>query len=75
MIEASETFGGSWPYEPHYFSGRGFRQHYVDEGGEGPDETFVCLHGEPTWGYIYRNFIPRLSELGRVVVSQGYINE
>ena len=26
------------------------------------------MHGEPTWGYLYRNFIPRLSKRGRVIV-------
>ena len=37
---------------------------------EGPrdGETILCLHGEPTWGYLYRNFIPKLAETYRVVV-------
>lgn len=68
MIDENETFGGTWPYEARYFKERGFRHHYVDEGSEDSAETFVCLHGEPTWGYIYRHLIPRLSQLGRVVV-------
>ncbi|MGE3076137.1 MAG: alpha/beta fold hydrolase [Dehalococcoidia bacterium] len=67
MIPANETFDGTWPFAPHFFEGRGFKQHYVDEPGSGP-ETFLCLHGEPTWGYLYRNFIPRLKKHGRVVV-------
>lgn len=67
MIPESETFEGTWPFKPHYYDGHGFRQHYVDEPGEGP-ETIVCLHGEPTWGYLYRYFIPRLQKYGRVVV-------
>ena len=68
MIGENETFNGTWPYKANYFEEHGFRQHYVDEGSKDPAETFVCLHGEPTWGYIYRNFIPRLSGIGRVVV-------
>ena len=67
MIPAEETFAGTWPFAPRYFSGAGFRMHYVDEPGQGP-ETIVCLHGEPTWGYLYRRFIPRLAQHGRVVV-------
>ncbi len=67
MIPAGETFEGTWLYEPRFFDGHGFRQHYVDVAGEGP-ETIVCLHGEPTWGYLYREFIPRLTKHGRVVV-------
>ena len=52
MIPASETFNDTWPFEPHFTNAAGFRQHYVDEGPtEG--EVILCLHGEPTWGYLY----------------------
>lgn len=67
MIPAEENFEGTWPYQPQFFEGNGFRQHYIDVAGDG-EETFVCLHGEPTWGYLYRNFISPLSRLGRVVI-------
>lgn len=40
---------------------------YIDVAGDG-EETFLCLHGEPTWGFLYRKMIPRLSDRGRVVV-------
>ncbi len=72
MIEPDETFDGTWPYRPHFFGGNGFRMHYIDEPSEkansGGNETFLCVHGEPTWGYLYRNIIPQLAKLGRVVV-------
>ena len=45
----------------------GAQMAYVDVEGEG-DETFVLLHGEPTWGFLYRKLIPTLSQHGRVVV-------
>lgn len=70
MIEASETFDGTWPFSPRFFDGNGFRMHYVDEGtctDEKPD-TVICLHGEPTWGYLYRKFIGPLTSFGRVIV-------
>ena len=67
MIDAGETFDGTWPFEPHFSNSAGFQQHYVDEGPRDA-EVVVCLHGEPTWGYLYRNFIPSLSEHYRVVV-------
>lgn len=41
---------------------------YVDTDPDGAEETFLCLHGEPTWGFLYRKLIPTLSERGRVVV-------
>lgn len=65
MIAADETFGGTWPFAPRFFAGNGFRMHYVDEGAS---EPIVCLHGEPTWGYLYRRFIPPLARTHRVVV-------
>jgi len=67
MIPADETFDGTWPFAPHFSTTSGFRQHYVDEGPR-DGEVIICLHGEPTWGYLYRNMIPRLSETCRVVV-------
>ncbi len=67
MIKASETFEGTWPFLPHFFVGNGFLMHYVDEG---PRQAYpiILLHGEPTWGYLYRKFIPELSKSYRVVV-------
>jgi haloalkane dehalogenase len=61
----NETFDGTFPFKPHNKTINGFRMHYVDEG-EG--EPIICLHGEPTWGYLYRRFIPPLSETNRVIV-------
>ncbi|MEK9596910.1 MAG: alpha/beta fold hydrolase, partial [Rhodospirillaceae bacterium] len=48
----------------------GLTQHYADVGRCDADseDVIVCLHGEPTWGYLYRNFIPRLAQIGRVIV-------
>ena len=53
-------------YAPHYVKWRDWRVHYIDEGkGE---RTFLCLHGEPTWSYLYRRMIPHfLARNARVV--------
>ena len=67
MIDANETFEGTWPFEPHFSHASGFAQHYVDEGPRDGD-VIICLHGEPTWGYLYRNFIPPLAQHYRVIV-------
>lgn len=57
-----------WPYAPHYLErSGGLRQHYVDEGPRGAACTFLCLHGQPTWSYLYRRMIPVLAGAGRVV--------
>jgi olefin beta-lactone synthetase len=39
--------------------------HYVDEGS-GP--VVVCLHGNPTWGFLFRNLIASLRQDFRVIV-------
>ncbi|MGH8632100.1 MAG: haloalkane dehalogenase [Burkholderiales bacterium] len=49
----------------------GLRLHYVDEGP--PDsEVFVCLHGEPTWAYLYRHMIPVFARAGLRVVAPDF---
>ena len=65
MIPQYETFNGTWRYEPKFCTESGFRQHYIDEG---TGEVVICLHGEPTWGYLYRNMIDPLAEEFRVIV-------
>ena len=67
MIKASETFEGTWPFTPNFFDGNGFLQHYIDEGPQQAN-PIILLHGEPTWGYLYRKFIPELSKKYRVIV-------
>ena len=53
-----------FPFKPHYVEIDGLRIHYVDEG---KGETILCLHGEPTWSFLYRKMIPILSEKHRVI--------
>ncbi|WP_165966714.1 alpha/beta fold hydrolase [Actinomadura sp. 7K507] len=57
------TFGGLWPYEPKWFETPEGRLHYVDEGPR-DGRPVVLLHGNPTWGFLYRNFISALVEAG-----------
>jgi len=57
-----------YDYEAEYVSVGEPEMAYVDVGDPDADETFLCLHGEPTWGYLYRKMIPTLRERGRVVV-------
>ena len=64
-VAADETFQNTWPYTAHYTNAPGFQMHYVDEG-EGP-ETLLLLHGEPTWGYLFRQQIDVWSRHARVI--------
>ncbi|MCY3890188.1 MAG: haloalkane dehalogenase [bacterium] len=69
-----ERFGGidDYPYEPRYVNIDGLRMAYVMAEPEGAGDgtaTILLLHGEPTWGYLYRKMIPPLVEGGcRVLV-------
>ncbi|HZM35592.1 MAG TPA: haloalkane dehalogenase [Burkholderiales bacterium] len=68
-----ERFAGlpGFPFQPHYLEWRGMRAHYVDEGkGE---RTYLCLHGEPTWSYLYRRMIPPFVASGARVVAPDFI--
>lgn len=51
-------------FSPRYLTVNGARVHYVDEG---QGEVILCLHGEPTWSYLYRKMIPPLARRGRVL--------
>lgn len=59
-------------YTPHYLddiAGLGLRMAYIDEGPAAAEHTFLCLHGEPTWGFLYRKMLPPFLAGGaRVVV-------
>ena len=63
-IPSEQTFDGTWPFEARYTEAPGFRMHYVDEG---KGETVLALHGEPTWGYLFRDLINTLSTEYRVI--------
>jgi haloalkane dehalogenase len=64
-----------WPYQPRYAEDlpgyEGLRMHYVDEGpSDAP--VFLCLHGEPTWSFLYRKMIPVFLESGARVVAPDF---
>lgn len=53
-----------FPYAPNYVDVDGLQMHYIDEG---QGEVILCLHGEPSWSFLYRKMIPILSAKYRVV--------
>lgn len=62
-----------FPYQPHYLDDldgyESLRMAYIDEGPADAQTTFLCLHGEPTWSYLYRKMIPVFLEAGHRVVA------
>ena len=66
MIRSDDTFNGTFPFLPHFLDAPGFRMHYVDEGPR-DGEILLCLHGEPTWGYLFRHVISSLAGTYRII--------
>jgi haloalkane dehalogenase len=63
-----------WPYAQHYFERPdGLRLHYVDEGPREANRTWLCLHGQPTWSYLYRRMIPVFVGAGDRVVAPDFL--
>ena len=68
-----------YDYRPHYIEDlagyEGLRLHFVDERPVKAQglQTFLCLHGEPSWAYLYRKMIPHfLAGGGRVVAPDFF---
>jgi pimeloyl-ACP methyl ester carboxylesterase len=47
----------------------GLRIHYLDEGPRSATETVLCLHGQPTWCYLYRKMLPVFVAAGQRVLA------
>ena len=61
-------FAPRWLEETAGFPGA--RIHYVDETPvAAKPETVLCLHGHPTWSYLFRRMIPRLVAAGYRTVA------
>lgn len=57
-------FADEYPFESHFAKVNGEKIHYIDEG---TGETILCVHGNPTWSFAWRNVVRRLSDRYRVI--------
>jgi tRNA(adenine34) deaminase len=75
-----------YPWQPHYISSlpslAGLRMHYLDEGGShhsghnnsnAEQTTYLCLHGNPAWSYVYRKMLPVFTASGARVVAPDIV--
>lgn len=66
-----------YPWQPRYISDLpaldGLRLHYLDEGTLQGGLTFLCLHGNPAWSYLYRKMIPVFLGGGHRVIAPDMI--
>ncbi|WP_040328573.1 tRNA adenosine(34) deaminase TadA [Acidovorax delafieldii] len=66
-----------YPWAAHFISDlpslAGLRMHYLDEGPAQAPRTWLCLHGNPTWSYLYRRMLPVFLAAGDRVVAPDLI--
>ena len=66
-----------YPWTPQYIhdlpSLAGLRLHHLDEGPKEAPLTWLCLHGNPAWSYLYRKMIPVFLAQGHRVVAPDLI--
>jgi len=70
----------NYPWAAHYVSDlpslNGLRLHYLDENQDASNlqqMTYLCLHGNPAWSYLYRKMIPTFTAHGHRVVAPDLI--
>jgi haloalkane dehalogenase len=72
----NERFAGlpDWPYASSYLQRPdGLLVHYIDAGPPDAARTWLCLHGQPTWSYLYRRMIPVLLAAGHRVIAPDFL--
>lgn len=66
-----------FPFRPRYTDvpdgeGGRLRVHHVDEGPR-DGHVVLCMHGQPTWSYLYRHMIPLLTGAGLRVLAPDLV--
>lgn len=67
----------AYPFAPNYVEvddqdGGTLRVHYLDEG-PADGAVVLCMHGEPSWSYLYRKMIPLLVDAGLRVIAPDLV--
>lgn len=76
---ADERFANlpGYPFAPHYTEvpdgeGGRLRIHHVDEGPR-DGAIVLCMHGQPSWSYLYRHMIPLLTDAGLRAIAPDLV--
>jgi haloalkane dehalogenase len=64
---ASRDWRPLYPFASHFHWHKSVRQHFLDEGPRDAAETLLCVHGNPTWSFYWRNIVQGLRDRCRVV--------
>ena len=60
----AEAISAEQPYPSQFVEVEGVPMHYVEAGSGAP---FLFIHGNPTSSYLWRNVMPHVEPLGRVI--------
>lgn len=67
----------NYTFAPNYVDDlpgyEGLRVHYLDEGDPAADRVFLCLHGQPSWSFLYRKMIPVFVDSGARVICPDWL--
>lgn len=67
----------NYPFAPHYVDDlpgyEGLRVHYLDEGPSQAERVFLCLHGQPSWSFLYRKMLPVFVSSGARVICPDWL--
>lgn len=67
----------NWDFTPNYIDDlagyENLRVHFIDEGPKNAERVFLCLHGQPTWSYLYRKMIPKFVASGARVIAPDWL--
>lgn len=61
-----------FPYKQHSATVNGRRMSFIDEGDRG-GRPVLLLSGNPTWGFLYRDFIAPLTRAGYRAIAPDWI--
>ncbi len=64
-----DVLGDLYPFEDRYVTlDDGVQMHYIEMGTSSLwRPTILLLHGNPTWSFLYREWMTQLSKVGRVI--------
>ncbi len=65
-LHSSTSWSAEYPFESRWLDLGGERMHYIDEGSRDA-EPILCVHGNPTWSFIWRRLIADQSRERRVI--------
>jgi haloalkane dehalogenase len=61
-----------FPWKQHTLTVNGYNMAYIDEGNR-MGQPVLLLSGNPTWGFLYRDFVGPLSKAGYRVIAPDWI--